>query len=144
MTNSGSWRGRAQQILVLQSKVRELENQLGQNKSRTSLNEMDEELLALSDPRKLSVQEKNLLKIRSLEKERKEALEKLTMEHDALQKNHEEVKKNLDATKARNKVLCSEVKTLKGQIVTLLEKGKHDDELIDALLVLPLQSALFL
>lgn len=134
LTNSGSWRGRAQQILVLQSKVRELENQLGQNKSRTSLNEMDEELLALSDPRKLSVQEKNLLKIRSLEKERKEALEKLTMEHDALQKNHEEVKKNLDATKARNKVLCSEVKTLKGQIVTLLEKGKHDDELIDALL----------
>ncbi|OXB75196.1 UNVERIFIED_CONTAM: hypothetical protein H355_002729 [Colinus virginianus] len=134
LTNSGSWRGRAQQILVLQSKVRELENQLSQNKSRTSLNEMDEELLALTDPRKCSAQEKNLLKIRSLEKERKEALEKLTVEHDALQKNHEEVKKNLDASKARNRVLCSEVKTLKGQIVTLLEKGKHDDELIDALL----------
>ncbi|XP_065600878.1 coiled-coil domain-containing protein 13 isoform X2 [Cyrtonyx montezumae] len=134
LTNSGSWRGRAQQILVLQSKVRELENQLGQNKSRTSLSEMDEELLALADPRKCSAQEKNLLKIRRLEKERKEALEKLTVEHDALQKNHEEVKKNLDASKARNRVLCSEVKTLKGQIVTLLEKGKHDDELIDALL----------
>uniref|UniRef100_A0A669R2C0 Coiled-coil domain containing 13 n=1 Tax=Phasianus colchicus TaxID=9054 RepID=A0A669R2C0_PHACC len=134
LTNSGSWRGRAQQILVLQSKVRELENQLGQNKSRTLLSEMDEELLALTDLRKLSAQEKNLLKIRSLEKERKEALEKLTVEHDALKTNHEEVKKNLDATKARNKVLCSEVKTLKGQIITLLEKGKHDDELIDALL----------
>ncbi|KAI6074754.1 Coiled-coil domain-containing protein 13 [Aix galericulata] len=134
LTNSGSWRGRAQQILVLQSKVRELENQLGQTKSRTSLSEMDEELLALADPRKLSAQEKNLLKIRSLEKEKKEALEKLTGEHNALQKNHEEVKKKLDASKARNKVLCSEVKTLKGQIATLLEKGKHDDELIDALL----------
>lgn len=36
---------------------------------------MDEELLALADPRKLSAQEKNLLKIRSLEKEKKEALE---------------------------------------------------------------------
>ncbi|XP_075000435.1 coiled-coil domain-containing protein 13 isoform X3 [Calonectris borealis] len=134
LTNSGSWRGRAQQILVLQSKVRELENQLGQNKTRTSLSEIDEELLALTDPRKLSAQEKNLLKIRSLEKEKKETLEKLTGEHDALQKSHEEVKKKLDASKARNKVLCSEVKTLKGQIVTLLEKGKHDDELIDALL----------
>lgn len=65
-------------------------------------------------------------------------LQKLTGEHDALQKNHEEVKKKLDASKARNKVLCSEVKTLKGQIATLLEKGKHDDELIDALLVLPI------
>ncbi|XP_029866220.1 coiled-coil domain-containing protein 13 isoform X4 [Aquila chrysaetos chrysaetos] len=134
LTNSGSWRGRAQQILVLQSKVRELENQLGQNKTRTSLSEIDEELLALTDPRKLSAQEKNLLKIHSLEKEKKETLEKLTGEHDALQKSHEEVKKKLDASKARNKVLCSEVKTLKEQIVTLLEKGKHDDELIDALL----------
>ncbi|XP_063180351.1 coiled-coil domain-containing protein 13 isoform X3 [Chroicocephalus ridibundus] len=134
LTNSGSWRGRAQQILVLQSKVRELENQLGQNKTRTSLSEIDEELLALTDPRKLSAREKNLLKIRSLEKEKKDTLEKLTGEHDALQKSHEEVKKKLDASKARNKVLCSEVKTLKGQIVTLLEKGKHDDELIDALL----------
>uniref|UniRef100_A0A8C3K4T9 Coiled-coil domain-containing protein 13 n=1 Tax=Calidris pygmaea TaxID=425635 RepID=A0A8C3K4T9_9CHAR len=134
LTNSGSWRGRAQQILVLQSKVRELENQLGQNKTRTSLSEIDEELLALTDPRKLSAQEKNLLKIRSLEKEKKDALEKLAGEHDALQKSHEEVKKKLDASKARNKVLCGEVKTLKGQIVTLLEKGKHDDELIDALL----------
>ncbi|XP_074430051.1 coiled-coil domain-containing protein 13 isoform X2 [Larus michahellis] len=134
LTNSGSWRGRAQQILVLQSKVRELENQLGQHKTRTSLSEIDEELLALTDPRKLSAPEKNLLKIRSLEKEKKDTLEKLTGEHDALQKSHEEVKKKLDASKARNKVLCSEVKTLKGQIVTLLEKGKHDDELIDALL----------
>ncbi|XP_059674861.1 coiled-coil domain-containing protein 13 [Gavia stellata] len=134
LTNSGSWRGRAQQILVLQSKVRELENQLGQNKTRTSLSEVDEELLSLADLRKLSAQEKNLLKIRSLEKEKKETLEKLTGEHDALQKSHKEVKKKLDASKARNRILCSEVKTLKGQIVTLLEKGKHDDELIDALL----------
>ncbi|KGL77323.1 Coiled-coil domain-containing protein 13, partial [Tinamus guttatus] len=134
LTNSGSWRGRAQQILVLQGKVRELESRLCQNKSKTSATEMDDELVALTDPRRLSVQEKNLLKIRSLEKEKKEALEKLSGEYDALQKDHEEVKKKLDASKARNKVLCSEVKTLKGQIVTLLEKGKHDDELIDALL----------
>lgn len=63
------------------------------------------------------------------------SLQKLTGEHDALQKSHEELKKKLDVSKARNKILCSEVKTLKGQIVTLLEKGKHDDELIDALLV---------
>ena len=63
------------------------------------------------------------------------SLQKLTGEHDALQKSHEEMKKKLDASKARNKVLCNEVKTLKEQIVTLLEKGKHDDELIDALLV---------
>ncbi|XP_065438685.1 coiled-coil domain-containing protein 13 isoform X8 [Chrysemys picta bellii] len=79
LTISGSWRGRAQQILVLQGK-------------------------------------------------------KLSGEHNTLQKDHEDVKKKLDASKARNKVLSNEVKALKGQILTLLEKGKHDDELIDALL----------
>nr|XP_020671405.1 coiled-coil domain-containing protein 13 [Pogona vitticeps] len=89
LATPGSWRGRAQQILVLQSKVRELE---------------------------------------------KEAVEKLTGEYSALQKDHEDVKKKLDGAKARNQVLSSEVKTLKEQISTLLDKGKHDDELIDALL----------
>ncbi|NWH97516.1 CCD13 protein, partial [Tichodroma muraria] len=134
LTNSGSWRGRAQQILLLQTRVQELEHKLSQNKIKTSLLEMDEGFLEFADPRKLSVQEKNLLKIRSLEKEKKESLEKLTGQHNALQKNHEELKKKLDASKARNHVLCGEVKILKGQIGTLLEKGKHDDELIDALL----------
>ncbi|XP_064559851.1 coiled-coil domain-containing protein 13 isoform X3 [Zonotrichia leucophrys gambelii] len=134
LTNSGSWRGRAQQIVLLQGKVHELEHKLNQQKIRTSLLEMDEGLLVFPDSKKLSVQEKNLLKIRSLEKEKKESLEKLSEQHNTLQKNHEELKKKLDATRARNQVLCGEVKMLKGQIGTLLEKGKHDDELIDALL----------
>uniref|UniRef100_A0A8C3TXX4 Coiled-coil domain-containing protein 13 n=1 Tax=Catharus ustulatus TaxID=91951 RepID=A0A8C3TXX4_CATUS len=134
LTNSGSWRGRAQQILLLQTRVQELEHKLSHNKIRASLLEAEEGFLEFADPRKLSVQEKNLLKIRSLEKEKKESLEKLTEQHKTLQKSHEELKKKLDASKARNQVLCGEVKMLKEQIKTLLDKGKHDDELIDALL----------
>ena len=37
--------------------------------------------------------------------------------------------------RSRNKVLSSEVKTLRSQMGTLVEKGRHDDELIDALMV---------
>ncbi|XP_061852990.1 coiled-coil domain-containing protein 13 isoform X2 [Colius striatus] len=96
LTNSGSWRGRAQQILVLQSKIRELENQLSQNKTRASLIDIDEELLALTDPRKLSAQEKNLLKIRSLEKEKKETLE-------TQQKQMQEILKHLSQQDEKNK-----------------------------------------
>ncbi|XP_062459976.1 coiled-coil domain-containing protein 13 isoform X3 [Pezoporus occidentalis] len=96
LTNSGSWRGRAQQILVLQSKVRELENQLGQSKTRKSPSKVDEELLAVIDPRKLSAQEKNLLKIRSLEKEKKETLE-------AQQKQMQEILKHLSHQDEENK-----------------------------------------
>lgn len=46
------------------------------------------------------------------------------------------MKEKLEACKARNKVLSNENKTHKEQIKTLLEKGKHDDELVEALLVL--------
>ncbi|KAM4906334.1 coiled-coil domain-containing protein 13 [Sylvia borin] len=134
LTNFGSWRGRAQQILLLQTRVKELEHKLSQYKIKTSLLEMGEGFLSCPDPRKLSVQEKNLLKIRSLQKEKKDSLEKLTGQHNTLQKKHEELKKKCDASKARNQMLCEEVKMLKAQIGTLLEKGRHDDELIDALL----------
>ncbi|XP_069503862.1 coiled-coil domain-containing protein 13 [Ambystoma mexicanum] len=134
LSSAGSWRGRAQHILGLQGRVRELENQLGLNRSPISELSLEEEMLGLTVPRKLQAQEKNLFRIRSVEKERKETLEKLTGEHEALLKDHEDLKKKLDASKARNRVVTNEVKTLKSQIVTLMEKGKHDDELIDALM----------
>ncbi|XP_074139277.1 coiled-coil domain-containing protein 13 isoform X2 [Sminthopsis crassicaudata] len=128
----GTWRGRAQQILVLQSKIRELENQLGTTRNRSNNNE--EEMRNHSETKKFSAQEKNLLKIRILEKEKKDALEKLTSERDSLQKDYEDLKRKCDGIKSRNKVLSNEIKTLKSQIATLIEKGKHDDELIDALM----------
>lgn len=57
------------------------------------------------------------------------------MDYEALLKEHEDVKKKLEASKARNKYLSTENKTLKSQISDLLVKSKHDDELVDALLV---------
>lgn len=63
-------------------------------------------------------------------------------ERDALQKELEELKKKLEGVKSRNKVLSSEVKTLRSQMGTLVEKGRHDDELIDALMVGPSRSGL--
>ena len=45
------------------------------------------------------------------------------------------MKEKFDASKARNKVLTNEMKSLKQQMATLKDKGKHDDELIEALLV---------
>ncbi|XP_004676679.1 PREDICTED: coiled-coil domain-containing protein 13 [Condylura cristata] len=133
LSSPGSWRGRAQQILVLQSKVRELEKQLGQTRSR-STGAISDELSIYPDTRKLSAQEKNLLRIRALEREKQEGWEKLAGERDALQRELEELKKKFEGVKSRNKVLSSDVKTLRSQMSTLVEKGRHDDELIDALM----------
>ncbi|XP_029444185.1 coiled-coil domain-containing protein 13 isoform X1 [Rhinatrema bivittatum] len=135
LSSSGTWRGRAQQILALQSRIRELENQLAQAKNPSVQLSLEEEAFGLTAARRHPAQEKNMFRIRSLEKERKEALEKLSSEHQLLQKDFEDLKNKLDASKARNRVLSTEVKTLKSQITTVLEKGKHDDELISALLI---------
>ncbi|KAG8443482.1 hypothetical protein GDO86_012033 [Hymenochirus boettgeri] len=67
-------------------------------------------MLGISTSKRFTAQEKNLSRIRVLEKERKEALEKITSEHEALKKDHEDVKKRLEASKSRNKVLTNDVK----------------------------------
>ncbi|XP_043546746.1 coiled-coil domain-containing protein 13 [Chiloscyllium plagiosum] len=136
LNNKGTWRGRAQQIQILQKKIQELVSQMGLNnqKGRPSEHSVEEEMLGISGLRRLSNQDKNVAYIRTLEKERKEALEKMTGDHERLKKDHEELKNKFDGSKARNKVLSSELKILKSQVVTLLEKGKHDDELVGALL----------
>ncbi|XP_023671418.2 coiled-coil domain-containing protein 13 [Paramormyrops kingsleyae] len=133
----GSWRGRSQQILALQNRVRELEQQLGQTgqKKHQSPPSLEEEMLGLGKLQRTQIlQDKNISHLRNLEKERREALEKITKDHEALLRDHEELKMKLDGSKARIKVLSMEVKSLRSQVSSLLDKGKHDDELVEALL----------
>lgn len=54
--------------------VRELEKQLGQRQNKTAASSSSE-LPVNPDPRKLTAQEKNLLRIRSLEKDKQESWE---------------------------------------------------------------------
>lgn len=65
------------------------------------------------------------------------SLQKLSADHDLLLTEHSDMKKKLEGSRARNRILSSELKALKTQIATLLDKGKHDNELVDALLVSP-------
>ncbi|XP_041532707.1 coiled-coil domain-containing protein 13 isoform X2 [Microtus oregoni] len=108
LASPGTWRGRAQQILVLQSKVRELEKQLGQRQNKTTGSLGPEPLPVGSDPRKLTAQEKNLLRIRSLERDKQESWEKLASERDTLLTELEELRRKFEGMRSRNKVLSSE------------------------------------
>ncbi|XP_034558496.1 coiled-coil domain-containing protein 13 isoform X2 [Notolabrus celidotus] len=132
----GTFRGRSQQILALQIRVKDLEQQLQQSSQRRqpSVLSGEEEYLGMGALQKTPPQDRNFSHIRTIEKEKREAFERISADYEALLKEHEDVKKKLEASKARNKTLTAEMKTLKVQISTLFEKGKHDDELVAALL----------
>ncbi|XP_006812058.1 coiled-coil domain-containing protein 13-like [Saccoglossus kowalevskii] len=141
-TNAGGWRGRAQQITSLQNKVSELRSQLGQLQTRPDTEmSLEEQFMTMGttlSPRSTAASsgydDKNRSKIRQMEKERKEAKERAAAELKALEEDYSKMKEKFDASKARNKVLSNELKMLKQQMSTLMEKGKHDDELIGALM----------
>ena len=57
-------------------------------------------------------------------------------EFEAMEIDYKALKDKLEASKARNQVLANENKTHKEQIKILLDKGKHDDELVEALVVI--------
>ncbi|OWF48709.1 coiled-coil domain-containing protein 13-like [Mizuhopecten yessoensis] len=130
-TNS-SWRGRSQQILGLQARLEDLRAQLA-SKTKPE-GDLEKDMMGMTSSRRRTADDRHREQLRKLDKERKESQEKQANELKALEEEHEALKTKLDASKTRNKVLANEIKSMKGQMQTCIQKGHHDDELIEALM----------
>ncbi|ESN99572.1 hypothetical protein HELRODRAFT_176740 [Helobdella robusta] len=160
MNNPGTWKGRVQQIITLQKKVAELKKQLeqvtitssGTNKNDSTSDDYEDSYCLSSTQQRLqpaqpsfsslstinttssNLEDKQKDKIKQIEKQRKEATEKLKNDLKEMEQDLNNLKQKYEASKARNQVLSNESRTLKHQVQMLMEKGKHDDELVEALL----------
>ncbi|XP_035726696.1 coiled-coil domain-containing protein 13-like [Vespa mandarinia] len=117
----GGWRGRAEQIRLLQQKVSELQ---------LKLSEYDGTVKGSSAT---SLERKNLAHLRNAEKERRQQIENSAKELRQAEIALETYKRKLEASKARIKVLENELNTTKANIAVLNEKRSHDDHLIETL-----------
>ncbi|XP_022326302.2 coiled-coil domain-containing protein 13-like isoform X1 [Crassostrea virginica] len=137
LNNQSNWKGRAQQIMMLQKKVDELKAEISVKKPQKEKEyDLEAEMLGTgnSSARQRTAVEKHREQLRKIEKERKESQEKAASEFKALEEEHAALKKKFDAAKTRNSVLANQNKGFKEQMKTLMDKGRHDDELIEALM----------
>ncbi|XP_015188292.1 PREDICTED: putative leucine-rich repeat-containing protein DDB_G0290503 [Polistes dominula] len=116
----GGWRGRAEQIRILQQKIVELQ---------TKLSEYDGNLKGSF----VSLERKNLANLRNAEKERRQQIENSAKELRQAEVSLETYKRKLEASKARIKVLENELNVSKANVTLLNEKRTHDDHLIETL-----------
>ncbi|XP_028033792.1 coiled-coil domain-containing protein 13-like [Bombyx mandarina] len=109
------WKGRAQQILLLQSRVNELEEKLnGKQKDMIEVKRKDQSQI-----------------IRELEMKRKKDVDLAMKELEVLKEENQDLKRKLDGSRCRIRNLECDVTTIRQKMQTFVEKSKHDDMLIN-------------
>ncbi|KAJ0170186.1 hypothetical protein K1T71_014114 [Dendrolimus kikuchii] len=109
------WKGRAQQILLLQGRIAELEEKLnGKHKDLIEAKRKDQTKV-----------------IREIEMKRKKDVEQAMKDLENLKEENQDLKKKLDGAKCRIKNLECDTLTIRQKIQTFVEKSNHDDLLIN-------------
>lgn len=113
INSNSNWRGRAQQINMLQSKIAEL---------KEKLESTDSDSFDISN-----------LPVKRLDSVRKMEIDSLTKDLMDCRNELDDMRQKLAALKARNKNLSDEANNYKLKTLELMEKSKHDDDYIKCL-----------
>ncbi|CAF1021861.1 unnamed protein product [Brachionus calyciflorus] len=153
LSGQTNWKGRQQQIILLQNKLETLKKKMSLNESNFGSRLDDDDLndtgFLMNETRNnkaMSIYSGSAVSARTnfdrmhmddlkrIERDKREKIDKLKKENEAFESDLAKMKEKADSLKVRVSVLSNENKTLKDQVKTLLEKGKHDNELIDILM----------
>ena len=146
------WKGRAEQIRVLKSRVKELKKDLQTAQAAQPMSLAPEHSpryggrspIPGGNPLGPNVNipgslddfdERHKREYSRISKDRMSELQSLTTELERTRNEQQEMKFKLDASLSRNKTLDTQIANLKSKMAILLEKLKNDDQLIDALKV---------
>jgi predicted nucleic acid-binding Zn-ribbon protein len=126
----GTWRGRAQQIIMLKAKVKKLTSA---TESRNISLPPSSTILATAKLRNTDADTRAQEELVDMSQERKQAVETIIEQRDALSKAAAQLEEKLLAYKARIKNIEMDLSRQRQQIKVLLKVKEGDDELIDAL-----------
>ncbi|CAH2264204.1 jg22468 [Pararge aegeria aegeria] len=109
------WKGRAQQIFLLQAKITELEGKLnGKQKDSVQMKWKDQNQF-----------------IRDLELKRKKEADQAIKESESLREENQDLRKKLEGARCRIRNLECDATLIRQKMQTFVEKSNHDDLLVN-------------
>ncbi|KAM3955911.1 uncharacterized protein ACR2FA_010133 [Aphomia sociella] len=109
------WKGRAQQIVLLQARINELQEKFnGKHKDLIEAKRKDQTQV-----------------IREIEAKRKREIDLAMKELETLKEENQDLKKKLDGARCRIRNLECDATTIRQKMQTFVEKSNHDDLLIN-------------
>ncbi|EEY58449.1 uncharacterized protein PITG_01116 [Phytophthora infestans T30-4] len=126
-TSGASRRGRAQQIIMLKTKVKQLQTRLATLRPGTSSTDTHD------NGHVLDVDQRAQQDLSGLQMHRQKLLDQLTSQRDELQERLHRLTRKYDALKARAQILDREKNETRDKFQVFVDKSRTDDALVDAL-----------
>lgn len=129
----GGWRGRAQQIILLKSKIKRLESAVGMNSTTGTLQSFATVKSSSTRQNRLDVDSQAENGLAEMSNERKIAVDAIVEERAKLIEDYQKLEAKSQGQKARVRKLEEESQTHRQQLKIVLDKSETDDQLIGAL-----------
>eukprot|EP00656_Telonema_subtile_P035111 TRINITY_DN3910_c0_g1_i4.p1 TRINITY_DN3910_c0_g1~~TRINITY_DN3910_c0_g1_i4.p1 ORF type:complete len:569 (-),score=199.33 TRINITY_DN3910_c0_g1_i4:87-1793(-) len=130
LDESTNWRGRAQQVALLQQKLKNMKKQLDLSEAGSV---MGDTVVACPSNKEMDLDDKHRAEIESLAQRRGHSKDELGARLAKAEEDLLASKTRYEAASARSRTLEGEVRNMKSKLQVLLDKTDNDDKLIDAI-----------